>query len=435
MTTADDRLRRIEDSLEIADLRARYCHLLDDRRWPEFVDLFTEDGVFVGLESVHGREEIRTFFTDRVPKLAEAFWHFCTDGTVEIDGDEAHGRISLQYLSIKGGVSYVSAGHYDDTFRRVDGRWRFASRRITFYFLGPLDQGWTGREFPDRRRLPEGRSLGAATPDFSDLNRRIEGREGPPLVLVHEMGGTLASWDPLVAVLGGTRRVVRHDMRGFGASPRLSGSVDLDRHVDDLLAVLDAERVEEPADLCGMALGAAVALRFAARHPDRVRSLGLMSPALGIAPDRRERMLARAERIEADGIAAIAEEELAITYPMPLRANGRFDTYRATWLGNDATSYAATYRTLTDIDAAADVATIARPTLVLAGTLDPLRPPVAMAEVADRIPGSRFVAIESGHVMAHQTPEAVAAALRTFWAEITGDEPASGLPRSSEIAS
>lgn len=154
MTTTDERLRRIEDRLEIADLRARYCHLLDDRRWPEFVDLFTEDGVFSGLESVRGREEIRAFFTERVPKLAEAFWHFCTDGTIELDGDAARGRISLQYLSIKGGVSYVSAGHYDDTFRSVDGRWRFASRRITFYFLGPLDQGWTGREFPQRDRLP-----------------------------------------------------------------------------------------------------------------------------------------------------------------------------------------------------------------------------------------------------------------------------------------
>ena len=126
MTTTDERLRRIEDRLEIADLRARYCHLLDDRRWPEFVDLFTEDGVFSGLESVRGREEIRAFFTERVPKLAEAFWHFCTDGTIELDGDEARGRISLQYLSIKGGVSYVSAGHYDDTFRRVDGRLRGA---------------------------------------------------------------------------------------------------------------------------------------------------------------------------------------------------------------------------------------------------------------------------------------------------------------------
>lgn len=151
MTIADVRIRHIEDHLEIADLRARYCHLLDDRRWTEFVDLFTEDGVFEGLECAYGREDIRTFFTERVPKLADAFWHFCTNGTVEIDGETAYGRISLQYLSIKGGVSYVSAGHYDDTFRRVDGRWRFTSRHITFYFLGPLDQGWNGRAFPNRQ--------------------------------------------------------------------------------------------------------------------------------------------------------------------------------------------------------------------------------------------------------------------------------------------
>lgn len=268
-----------------------------------------------------------------------------------------------------------------------------------------------------------------------DLVRRVGGREGPPLVLVHEMGGTLASWDPLVAVVGPARRIVRHDMRGFGGSPRLRGPADLDRHVDDLLAVLDAERVEEPVDLCGMAVGAAVALRFAARHPDRVRSLALMSPALGVAADRRERTLARAARIEAEGIAAIAEEELAITYPTALRVNGRFETYRATWLGNDATSYAATYRTLVHIDAASDVASIAVPTLVLAGTLDPLRPPAAMAEVAERIAGCRYVEIESGHVMAHQTPEVVAAVLGAFWSEVADGAPGAPVSRHSEFAS
>ena len=116
-----------------------------------------------------------------------------------------------------------------------------------------------------------------------------------------------------------------------------------------------------------MAVGAAVALRFAARHPDRVQ-LALMSLVLGVVVRTgKERMLARAARIEAEGIAAIAEEELAITYPTALRANGRsLRPYRATWLGNDVTSYAATYRTLAkvDIDVGPDVASIAVLTLV-----------------------------------------------------------------------
>lgn len=152
MNTIEERLKLVEDQLEISQLRAHYCHLLDSRRWDEFVDLFTSDGVFEGLETVRGHDEIRAFFGERVPQLAEDFWHFCTNGTVEISGDTATGRISMEYLSVTKGISFASAGHYDDVLRRVDGRWRFASRTITFYFLSPLSEGWTGRRFSTDRR-------------------------------------------------------------------------------------------------------------------------------------------------------------------------------------------------------------------------------------------------------------------------------------------
>jgi hypothetical protein len=150
MNSLEERLRLVEDQLEIAQLRARYCHLLDERRWDDFVQLFLPDGVFDGLEAVRGHAAIYEFFSQRVPKLAQDFWHFCTNGTVEVDGDVATGRISMEYLSSTSGVSFVSAGHYDDVMRRLDGRWRFVSRKITFYFLSPLSEGWAGHTLPPR---------------------------------------------------------------------------------------------------------------------------------------------------------------------------------------------------------------------------------------------------------------------------------------------
>jgi hypothetical protein len=150
MTSLEHRIQRIEDELAIGQLRARYCHLLDDRDWPDFIDLFTADGLFQGLDAVQGHAALMEFFSQRVPKLTEDFWHFCTNGTVEIDGNTATGRITLEYLSVTDGVSYVSAGHYDDVMVRQDGRWRFKSRIITFYYLAPLSQGWAGRPFPGR---------------------------------------------------------------------------------------------------------------------------------------------------------------------------------------------------------------------------------------------------------------------------------------------
>lgn len=140
----ETRLTRIEDELAIGQLRARYCHLLDDMQWEEFVDLFTEDGEFDGLSKVQGRDALMRFFSHDVPKIAERFWHFCTNGTVEINADMAVGRISMEYISTTNGVSYVSAGHYDDVMLKEGGRWKFKSRKITFYFYSPLSEGFTG---------------------------------------------------------------------------------------------------------------------------------------------------------------------------------------------------------------------------------------------------------------------------------------------------
>lgn len=138
------RLELIESQLEISQLRAHYCHLLDERRWDEFVDLFTQNGYFEGVSRASGRNDIHRFFSEDVPKIAEKFWHFCTNGTCDVDGDRAVGRISMEYISVTNGVSYVSAGHYDDEFQRVNGRWKFKSRRITFYFYSPVSEGFTG---------------------------------------------------------------------------------------------------------------------------------------------------------------------------------------------------------------------------------------------------------------------------------------------------
>lgn len=139
------RLRALEDRIEISNLCAQYCHTLDDRNWSALAEMFTEDGEFKGLAHAKGRDEIYRFFSTTVDRLAEGFWHFCTNQTISLAGDTATGRISMQYLSVKQGESYVSAGHYDDRFERVNGVWKFRLRHITFYYFAPLAEGFTGK--------------------------------------------------------------------------------------------------------------------------------------------------------------------------------------------------------------------------------------------------------------------------------------------------
>jgi len=244
----------------------------------------------------------------------------------------------------------------------------------------------------------------------------LEGAGGPLVVLVHEMGGSLESWDRLA--LGDEFRVLRFDMRGFGMSGKVADKADLTRMADDLAELLTALDLDEPAHLCGMAVGGALITRFAARYPERTASVVAMGPALGVAAERRDGVRARADRIERDGMAAISSEELGLTYPERLRDDRHFRSYRARWLGNDPASYAATYRMLAELEMGADIAAIDRPCLLLAGTLDPLRPPAMIEPIAGRIAGARFAAVEAGHVMAFQAPDLVRREVMNFWSAI-----------------
>ena len=137
------RIRRLEDIHEIGQLRARYCQYLDDGRWEELAELFTEDGAFVGVATARGRTELRTFFADMQKGALSAWWHFSSNETVTVDADRAWGETWLDQPCVIDGLAHIAAGRYrDDMVRDHDGRWRFHERRVTFFWWGPLAEGW-----------------------------------------------------------------------------------------------------------------------------------------------------------------------------------------------------------------------------------------------------------------------------------------------------
>ena len=127
--------------------------------------------------------------------------------------------------------------------------------------------------------------------------------QGAPVVLHGGAAGDLRMWRHAGYVNGRDgRRLILIDHRGQGLSGRPAG-IDahrIERYVDDVVAVLDAEGVEQTA-FFGYADGAGVGYQLAADHPDRVRALvalGAIDP-----PDQRP-ALARACR--AMGMAELA---------------------------------------------------------------------------------------------------------------------------------
>jgi 3-oxoadipate enol-lactonase len=247
-----------------------------------------------------------------------------------------------------------------------------------------------------------------------DLTADLAGAGSPTLVLIHEMGGTLESWDLVLPMLARTRRVLRYDTRGAGLSQKVRGPLTIDTMVDDLAALLDALAIVGKVSLAGVAVGGAIALHVAVRCPERIAAVVVSSPATGIALDRRPAVLARVERMEREGLHAVADS-LDSSYPPAMRGDAaRFAAFRARWFGNDPASFAAIYRMLAVTDLQPELPHVACPVLVLAGTLDGTRPPTLVEPVARAIPGARYAVLETAHYAAVQTPDLYAQAVAEF---------------------
>lgn len=247
------------------------------------------------------------------------------------------------------------------------------------------------------------------------LRYELTGSGERTVVLIHEMGGSLESWDEVAPRLAASRRVLRYDTRGAGLSEKARGVLSIDTMVDDLAALMDALGVAGKVSLAGVAVGGAIALHAAARLPQRIAAAVVGSPATGVAPGRRAAVLERVAAIERDGMRSSVEDSMANGYAPELRRDAaRFAAFRARWLGNDPASYATIYRMLAGMDLQPELATIACPVLVLGGSLDRVRPPALAEPVARSIPGARYQVLETGHYMAVATPELVAAAIGDF---------------------
>src|SRR5919201_650718 len=102
--------------------------------------------------------------------------------------------------------------------------------------------------------------------------------DGPPLVLVHGLGGSATNWCELAPLLAPRHRLVIPDLPGHAGSEPLPAVSGLQSFADCVLGVMEHERAV-PAPVVGHSLGGLVALRLALRYPDTVSRLVLAGSA------------------------------------------------------------------------------------------------------------------------------------------------------------
>ena len=156
MTPAlEDRLQRVEDRLELLELPARYHRAIDDRDISELVALFTEDGRFVHTDGSGpvGRDAIERFYVDILGGYGMSV-HIPHAQVIErLDGDEANGWV-LAHAELAVDDRYVVVAlRYEDEYRRVEGRWLFASRTLWFWYFTDSEDLAATVGSPNRKRF------------------------------------------------------------------------------------------------------------------------------------------------------------------------------------------------------------------------------------------------------------------------------------------
>ena len=238
------------------------------------------------------------------------------------------------------------------------------------------------------------------------------------LVLVHELGGTLESWNGVIEGLDLEKdwRIIRYDWRGSGLSEKIVGDIAIGDHSSDLEALLEGLDVTEPVFLAGCAVGGAIALHFAARFPSRTAGVVAMCPATEVTEARRISSLSFAQRVAEQGMGPVIEGGLTASYPPAVRKDPKiYQDYLIKYRANDSRSYAAILRMVAQQDMNRDLARIESRTLVLWGMHDQARPRELVTKVAEMIPNAQFKEVDTAHFMLIQTPKLVADEIDGFF--------------------
>jgi len=254
---------------------------------------------------------------------------------------------------------------------------------------------------------------------------------GPLAVFLHGFMMDHTLWLDQIADLAHQRRCVTIDQRGFGRSDPIAAEVlDLDDYADDVDTLITTLG-EDKADLVGFSFGGAIALKVWERHPQRVRSLSILSTGFGPAPDaapprpREPGSQGTVEYLQNNAKKAVFEGKQVLFLQFndyifgpsggraSLMARAR---YKSMFEGTRTDMQVATFRTMQeDRDLRSIFQRVDVPVQLIAGELDIFTPAMA-SEVASTNANASVTVLDGvGRLAPIENPPGFSRALERFW--------------------
>jgi len=239
------------------------------------------------------------------------------------------------------------------------------------------------------------------------LQARIDGREGPWVVLIHALGANLTLWDDTARHLSDRYRVLRFDLRGHGGSDAPVGAYTMARLADDAVALMDAFDIGQ-AHVCGVSVGGMVAQTLGVRHADRLLSLTLVDTIDHTPMEAHPMWANRIGQAEAHGMAGMVPTTMERWLTASFRAQHPDEVERISrmLLATPVQGYVGVAQAIVAFDLSDAIGRIHCPALVVTGDKDE-GAPVSMAQsIAQKIHGAKLEVLpDAAHLSFIEQPE------------------------------
>lgn len=238
----------------------------------------------------------------------------------------------------------------------------------------------------------------------------------PVLVLSNSLGTNVGMWCPQMDEFAREFRVLTYDTRGHGRSAVTPGPYTVKQLAGDIVALLDALKIPN-FSFCGLSLGGMIGMHLGVHVPERLKKLVLCNtaPKIGVEATWNSRISA----VEKGGMAAVTDAVLERWFTPQFRqaSPAAVTSTKEMLLATPTEGYVACCAAVRDMDQREEIRQIQTPTLIVAGTEDPVTTTTDAKFMAESIPGAEILALKAAHLSNIEAAQQFTAGVMDFLRE------------------